>query len=88
MRAVTLKVPDSLADWIDRQVASGRFTDADDYVRDLLRRDRESELSESYLSEALSEGEASGPGTRSIAELLDEVRREFANASLAPDRKG
>lgn len=88
MRAITLKIPDRLADWIDRQVESGRFADAEDYLRDLLRRDRETEWQDEELTEALAEGENSGPGTRSVAQLLAEVRRELADAGLASDRKG
>jgi len=38
---IDIDVPAGLKGWIDQQIATGRFEDADDYIRHLVRRDLE-----------------------------------------------
>jgi Arc/MetJ-type ribon-helix-helix transcriptional regulator len=39
MMQLTIDMPPALRRWIEPQVADGRFVDADDYLRHLVRRD-------------------------------------------------
>jgi antitoxin ParD1/3/4 len=41
MATVTISLPEQMKDWVEAQGESGRFSDASDYVRDLIRRDQE-----------------------------------------------
>lgn len=38
---MNVSLPDSLKAWVEEQVATGRYSSASDYVRDLIRRDQE-----------------------------------------------
>lgn len=41
MSTVSTTLPGKLQDWLEQQVNSGRYADASDYLRDLVRRDAE-----------------------------------------------
>lgn len=40
MADVNLSLPTAMKDWIEGQTQSGRYTDAGDYIRDLIRQDQ------------------------------------------------
>ena len=40
MTELTISMPPSLQGWIEARLALGEYTDASDYLRDLIRRDR------------------------------------------------
>lgn len=61
-RNTSISLGDHLADFIDRQVAGGRYGSASDVVRAGLRLLEEHEARLDALRAALAEGEASGPG--------------------------
>ena len=46
MPQVNLSLPPALKDWVDTKVAEGRYSSASDYMRDLVRRDLESAMTE------------------------------------------
>lgn len=61
MPQVNLSLPPALKDWVDTKVAEGRYSSASDYMRDLVRRDLESAMTETeWLRELVAEGLASG----------------------------
>ena len=41
MQIIRISIPKGLKDWIDGQVSSGRYVDASDYIRDLIRREQD-----------------------------------------------
>lgn len=61
MPQVNLSLPPALKDWVDTKVAEGRYSSASDYMRDLVRRDLESAMTETeWLRGLIAEGLASG----------------------------
>lgn len=58
----TVALTDSLQAYVDAEVAARGYAGADEYIRDLIRRDRERQA----LRRLVVEGLASGPG-----EVLD-----------------
>lgn len=34
---MNISLPDQMKEWVEKQVATGRYADASDYVRDLVR---------------------------------------------------
>lgn len=73
MAQINVSVPDALQSWIDSQVASGRFSSASDYLRDLVRRDEEEAEHVAKLRAAIDEGLRSGTSER----MLDEIYEDF-----------
>jgi antitoxin ParD1/3/4 len=67
MATMNVSLPDPLKDWVEDRVKSGRYANASDYVRDLIRRDQERR---DGLVRALIEGERSGTSKRTIREIV------------------
>ena len=63
MATMNVSLPDPLKEWVEDRVRSGRYANASDYVRDLIRRDQEKR---DALVRALIEGEESGTSRRSV----------------------
>lgn len=58
---LNISIPPALKSWIDHRVTEGRYSSASDYMRDLVRRDQESEPNDiAWVKAMLAEGEASG----------------------------
>jgi len=69
MAQMNISVTDRLKQWADARVASGDYSSASDYVRDLIRRDQEREQKMAELRDALRQGRESGTGTRTLSEI-------------------
>lgn len=74
MASMNVSLPDPMKDWVEAQARTGRYSNASDYVRDLIRRDQERAGKLSELQSLIDEGLASGVSTRSMDEVLQEAR--------------
>ena len=79
MPIMTVSLPDQLKEWVDERVKDGRYSTAGDYVRELIRRDREQRQA---LVDALIEGEQSGVSTRTVQEIVAAAKSKFANGEI------
>lgn len=61
MATMNVSLPDQMKDWVEHQTRSGRYANASDYVRDLIRRDQDRAAAVSELQDLIDEGIASGP---------------------------
>ncbi|MCP9477536.1 type II toxin-antitoxin system ParD family antitoxin [Marisediminitalea aggregata] len=57
--------------WIDEQVKTGKYANASDYIRDLVRRNQSER---DAINLALIEGELSGSSTKNVMDILKEKR--------------
>ena len=78
MAQMNVSLPDPMKDWCEAQVRQGRYSTASDYVRDLIRRDQDSQTGVKALQAAIDEGLASGISARSRDEILAEARARAA----------
>lgn len=60
MATMNISLPDQMRKWVEECVQSGRYANASDYVRDLIRKDH---IQLEQLRQALIEGENSGSST-------------------------
>lgn len=75
MAQMNISIPDGLKAWVESRIAEGRYASVSDYVRDLVRRDQDSESELGWLNEAIAEGLASPPSDRSVGEIIAEHRK-------------
>jgi len=61
MATMNVSLPDPMKAWVERQAESGRYGNASDYIRDLIRRDQERREALATLQAAITEGVESGP---------------------------
>lgn len=62
-----------MKDWVESQSRTGRYGNASDYVRDLIRRDQERADKIAAMQRLVDEAEASGPSTRSVDQVFGDA---------------
>lgn len=82
MATMTVSLPDPMKEWVEAQITSGSYASSSDYVRDLIRRDRERRMPEITIDELrglVADAKASGVGTRSVDDIFTQAK-EIARA--------
>ena len=74
MATMNVSLPDAMKEWVEEQTTSGQYSNASDYVRDLIRRDQANREKKELLIQALIEGERSGKSNRTIDDIWQEVK--------------
>ena len=69
----TITLTDRQDRWVKSRVAAGGFTNDSEYIRDLIRRDRERSAGYLELEAAIREGIDSGVSGRTVTEIMEEV---------------
>ena len=72
---MNVSLPDAMKDWVVGRAATGRYSNASDYVRDLIRRDQERAEKIAALQRLIDEGLESGVGTMTTDEIRAKARR-------------
>lgn len=80
MATMNVSLPDPMKDWVEAQARSGRYSNASDYVRDLIRRDQERAAGLAELQKLIAEGMESGISERSMDDILEAARAQAAAA--------
>lgn len=74
MATMNVSLPDLMRQWVESQVESGHYSNASDYVRDLIRRDQEYKDKRNALIKALEAGEQSGASQRTLDEIWQDIK--------------
>lgn len=69
MATMNVSLPDAMKTWVEEQASNGRYSNASDYVRDLIRRDQDRAAKIANMQSLITEGLESGTGTHSMDEL-------------------
>jgi antitoxin ParD1/3/4 len=75
MQTMNISLPDPLKEFVDDQVASGRYSTVSEYVRELIR-DDEKRQTQAKLEALLIEGIQSGKPTEMTREDWADIRRQ------------
>ncbi|WP_117196280.1 type II toxin-antitoxin system ParD family antitoxin [Rhizobium terrae] len=78
MATMNVSLPDPMKEWVDSQTKTGRYSNASDYVRDLIRRDQERSDKLAELQRLITEGVESGVSDRSKEDIFQAARERFA----------
>jgi len=70
MATMNVSLPDPMKDWVEAQAKTGRYSNASDYVRDLIRRDQARTNKIAEMQRFVDDGIKSGVGGRSKDELF------------------
>ena len=60
MATMNISLPDPMRDWVQAQVDAGKYANASDYMRDLIRHDQERDDKLRALQGAITKGLESG----------------------------
>jgi antitoxin ParD1/3/4 len=67
---MNISLPDVMKEWVDGQTHTGRYTDASDYIRDLIRQDQDQSDKIARMQQLVDEGLASGVSDETMADIL------------------
>lgn len=81
MATMNVSLPDPMKDWVEAQARTGRYSNASDYVRDLIRRDQERAQGLAELQRLITDGLESGVSDRPIGEVLAAARKQARTRS-------
>tara|TARA_R110002020_G_scaffold96186_11_gene230559 strand:- start:2281 stop:2499 length:219 start_codon:yes stop_codon:yes gene_type:complete len=70
-----------MKEWVESRAETGRYANASDYVRDLIRKDQERADKIAAMQRLVDEGLESGPGLMSKDEMFQEARARL-NAAI------
>ena len=70
MGTINISLPDALKSFVDQQVGSRGYGTSSEYVRELIRRDRDRQ----HLRDLLLEGADSAPATTADGACFDRLR--------------
>jgi antitoxin ParD1/3/4 len=92
MATMNVSLPEPMKEWVEARAATGRYSNASDYVRDLIRRDQQRADALSKLDALIQEGIDGGISKRGPAELrayaMQRADEAMARHGLADDRVG
>lgn len=77
MPTMSISISDSLREFIKSRVKSGDYNNESEYVRDLVRKDREREAAETQLLRVLDDARKSGITDMSVPDIIREVQEEM-----------
>ncbi|MCJ2021431.1 type II toxin-antitoxin system ParD family antitoxin [Methylobacterium sp. E-065] len=78
MATMTISLPDASKVWVEAQAGAGRYANASDYVRDLIRRDQERLGKIDDLQRLIDESLASGVSDRTEEDIRRLGRERLA----------
>jgi len=66
---MNISLPDPMKHWVEAQTGTGRYSNASDYVRDLIRRDQERADRLAAMQRLVDEARASGLSDETMADI-------------------
>lgn len=73
-------LPDPMKAWVEAQAKGGKYGNASDYIRDLIRKDQERRDKIAQFQALIDEGLESGVSSRTMQDVLGEARERAAAA--------
>jgi antitoxin ParD1/3/4 len=80
MATMNVSLPDAMKEWVEKQVESGRYANASDVVRDLVRREQERAEAREKLDQMVEDALASGIVEMSREGLLARMKAKRLEA--------
>ncbi|NGP18426.1 type II toxin-antitoxin system ParD family antitoxin [Devosia aurantiaca] len=75
MATMNISLPDAMKDWVEQQVATGRYANSSDVMRDLVRREQERAGQLEDIGRVAKAALARGRLKMTREELLDHMQR-------------
>jgi antitoxin ParD1/3/4 len=88
MATMNISLPDQMKAWVEARTLNGRYANASDYVRDLIRRDQHGQRALASLQAAVDSGNESGdPIDLDIKEFIMEMNKEYLSEKSLQDQQ-
>lgn len=80
MATMNVSLPDQMKAWVEAQISSGKYANASDYVRDLIRHDQHYHQRLGQLRTAIDQGRKSGISDRTIDDIWSDLKTRHVKA--------
>lgn len=81
MATMNISLPDPMKDWVESRTGDGRFSNASDYVRHLIRKDQERQAALAAFQAEITLGIESGPALPlDLAAFTARLRKQHGGA--------
>lgn len=81
MATMNISLPDSMKEWVATQETTGKYSNASDYVRDLIRRDQLRAAKIAHLQALVTEGIESGISDLTAEDVIARADEEYNRES-------
>ncbi len=86
MATMNISLPDKMKEWVEDEVATGRYANASDLVRDVIRERQEKSAAIARLQREIDKGIASGISPLTPDQVFERAREKAIQA--LKDRDG
>ena len=69
MASMNISLPDPMKDWVESQTSSGRYGNASEYMRDLIRRDQDRASKISAMQKLVDDAFESGVSEKGLNDI-------------------
>ena len=76
MATMNISLPDPMKEWVETQANSGLYSNASDYVRDLIRKDQKSKLAR--FQALVTEGFELGSGSMTMEQIRQAAHKQIS----------
>jgi antitoxin ParD1/3/4 len=76
MATMNISLPHPMKNWVEAQAATGRYSNASDYVRDLIRRDQERRAKVDQMQRLVDEARDGGVSDDSMSDIRARALRQ------------
>jgi antitoxin ParD1/3/4 len=73
MATMNISLPDKMKEWVESRLASGFYGNASDYIRDLIRKDREAVEYRAWFESEIEKGYASGFTEGTVEDVFNDM---------------
>ena len=77
MASMNISLPDPMKDWVENQTNSGRYDNASEYVRDLIRHDQDRSDKIAAMQRLVDEALEGGDTSNSLADIRQLARERI-----------
>lgn len=81
MASMNISLPSPMRDWVEQQMKSGRYDNASEYMRDLIRHDQDRASKIAAMQRLVDEAMASEDSDRSLSEIRAIARQQAGLAA-------
>lgn len=81
MATMNISLPDPMKHWVEAQAETGRYSNASDYVRDLIRRDQERKGKIAHMQSLVDEARSRGLSEETMEDIRARALRQVAMKS-------
>jgi antitoxin ParD1/3/4 len=74
MATMNVSLPDPMKHWVEAQARTGRYSNASDVVRDLIRREQDRIGKIAQMQQLVDEARASGLSDENMADILERAK--------------